>query len=99
MADFHYADILIQPVISERTNELIIEQNKYVFLITPRATKNDVKRAISERFKVAVVDVNIINLPRKPKRVGRHAFKSEKRRKAIVSLAEGNRILELSEAV
>jgi large subunit ribosomal protein L23 len=99
MGEFHHADILIQPVISERTNELIIEQNKYVFLITPRATKNDVKRAVAERFSVAVLDVNIINLPRKPKRVGRHAFKSEKRRKAVVSLAEGSRIMELSEAV
>lgn len=99
MDGFHFADILVQPVISERTNELMSEENKYVFLVTARATKNDVKRAVNERFKVHVTDVNIINLPRKPKRVGRYAFHAEKRRKAIVSLREGERILELSEAI
>lgn len=95
---FHFADILVAPVISERTNDLMIQENKYVFMVTERATKCDVKRAISERFNVKVLDVNIINLPRKPKRAGRHNYMSAKRRKAIVSLAEGERIRELSEA-
>jgi large subunit ribosomal protein L23 len=96
MGEFHYSDILVAPVISERTNELM-EVNKYVFLITPRATKIDVKRAVSERFKVEVRAVNIINLPRKPKRLGRRQFMSAIRRKAVVSLAEGHRIKELTE--
>ncbi len=95
---FHFADILVAPVISERTNDLMITENKYVFMITERATKNDVKRAVNERFGVKVKDVNIINLPRKPKRAGRFQYMSGKRRKAIVSLVEGEKIRELSEA-
>jgi large subunit ribosomal protein L23 len=97
MGEFHYADILIAPVISERTNDLMSLENKYVFLITPRATKTDVKRAIGERFNVQVKEVNIINLPRKPKRLGRRQYMTGVRRKAIVSLAEGQRIQELGE--
>jgi large subunit ribosomal protein L23 len=97
MAEFHYADILVAPVISERTNELMNTENKYVFLITPKATKTDVKRAITERFKVAVDTVNIINLPRKPKRLGRRQYMTPVRRKAIIKLAEGQQIAELNE--
>lgn len=99
MAEFHYADILVAPVISERTNILMEEQNKYVFLITPKATKNDVRRAVGERFKVEVGDVNIINLPRKPKRVGRRQYMTQPRRKAIVQVLAGQRIMELTEAL
>jgi large subunit ribosomal protein L23 len=98
MGEFHYADILIAPVISERTNLLMESQNKYVFLITPRATKTDVRRAISERFKVEVGTVNIINLPRKPKRVGRRQYMTPVRRKAIVQVL-GKPIAELTEAL
>jgi large subunit ribosomal protein L23 len=98
MGEFHYADILIAPVISERTNLLMESQNKYVFLITPKATKTDVRRAISERFKVEVGTVNIINLPRKPKRVGRRQYMTPVRRKAIVQVL-GKPIAELTEAL
>ncbi|MDQ3024608.1 MAG: 50S ribosomal protein L23 [bacterium] len=97
MGEFHYADILIAPVISERTNLMMESENKYVFHITPRATKTDVKRAIHERFKVDVRDVNIINLPRKPKKLGRRSYMTAPRRKAVISLVQGQRIKELSE--
>src|SRR5687767_117647 len=99
MAEFHYADILVAPVISERTNLLMESQNKYVFLIAPKATKNDVRRAVADRFKVEVGDVNIINLPRKPKKVGRRSYMTQPRRKAIVQVAAGQRIMELTEAL
>jgi len=99
MRDFHYADILIAPIISEKSNEMMMEHGKYMFQISDRATKTDVKRAVSERFGVTVTDVNIINLPRKPKRAGRFLYKTSKRRKAVVTLAEGEMIPELSEAV
>ena len=99
MGDFHYADILIAPIISEKSNEMMMEQNKYMFHVSQRSTKTDIRRAISERFGVTVAAVNLVNLPRKPKRAGRHFYKSEKRRKAIVTLAEGQNIPELSEAV
>jgi large subunit ribosomal protein L23 len=99
MGEFHYADILIAPVISERTNDLMQLENKYVFMITPKATKTDVRRAVQDRFNVEVGAVNIINLPRKTKRLGRRQYVTQVRRKAIVQLAEGQRIRELTEAL
>ena len=99
MGGFHYADVLITPVVSEKTNEMMVKENKYVFVVAPRATKVDIRRAVSERFNVRVAKVNLVNLPRKPKRFGRHAFLSDRRRKAIVTLAEGQGIPELSQAV
>jgi large subunit ribosomal protein L23 len=99
MAEFHYADVLIAPIISEKSNEMMMEQGKYMFLVSPQATKTDISRAVSERFNVSVTAVNIVNLPRKPKRAGRHTYHTAKRRKAIITLAAGQHIPELSEAV
>ena len=99
MGEFHYADILLSPIISEKSSELMRTLGKYMFLVSPRATKTDIRRAISERFGVAVTDVNVVNLPPKPKHAGRHLYHTSKRRKAIVTLAAGEHIPELSEAV
>lgn len=99
MDKFHYADVLVSPIITEKSNELMIEEGKYLFLVAAHATKTDIKRAVSARFNVKVADVNIVNLPRKPKRYGRTEFVTEIRRKAIVTLSPGQRIAELTEAV
>lgn len=99
MGNFHYADILITPVVSEKTNEMMINENKYVFVVAPRATKVDIRRAVSERFNVHVAKVNLINLPTKPKHYGRNSYVKAKRRRAIVTLVEGQGIPELSQAV
>jgi large subunit ribosomal protein L23 len=97
MAHKHYADILVAPVISEKSNDKMIDLNKYTFTVAPSATKNDVARAITEKFEVKVVSVNLINLPRKPKKAGRYKFQSDLRRRAIITLAQGDRIAELTE--
>ena len=99
MTGFHFASILVEPVISEKSNDMMIEENKYIFTVSAKATKTDIKRAVAERFNVEVKQVNIVNLPRKPKRVGMRRYQTEKRRKAIVTLMEGQGIPELSQAV
>ena len=99
MREFHYADVLVAPVITEKSNEMMITEGKYAFQVTPRANKTSIRRAVEERFNVKVVKVNLVKLPRKPKRAGIRWFKTAIRRKAIVTLAEGERIPELSEAV
>jgi large subunit ribosomal protein L23 len=99
MSGFHYADILVHPIITEKSSEMMATEGKYMFVVAPRATKTDIARAVNERFNVKVLAVNIINLPRKPKHFGRHAFLSAKRRKAIVTLAPGEHIHEMSEAI
>jgi len=98
MSEFHYADILLRPVITERSMEAA-HVGKYTFVVSAAANKIDVKRAVKERFGVDAVDVNIINLPRKLKRAGRHEYFESVRRKAIVTLTEGQEIPEIIEAV
>lgn len=98
MSEFHFADVIVKPVITERSMEAA-SRGKYTFVVAERVTKIDIKRAVAERFGVDVVDVNIINLPVKVKNAGRHTFTRAKRRKAIVTLAEGQEIPEIIEAV
>jgi large subunit ribosomal protein L23 len=99
MAGKHYADVLVAPKVSEKSNDLMIDMNQYTFIVAQGATKTDVRRAIMEKYGVTVTNVSLINLPRKPKRFGRHSFMSDKRRKAVIKLAEGDRISDLTEAV
>ncbi len=94
----HPAEVLLGPVITERSLEQTA-QGKYTFYIAPDANKHDVKRAVEERFQVNVVKVNIVKLPRKPKRVGRYRYWTKERKKAIVTLAEGQTIPDILEAV
>ena len=51
----NYEDILIRPVVSEKAS-MLREQNKYVFIVRPDATKTQIKEAVTRLFKVKVVD-------------------------------------------
>lgn len=96
--EWHPSNVIKFPVISEKSMD-VAAQGKYVFVVAANATKADIKRALSELYGVDVVKVNVVNLPRKPKNWGRHAFKTGKQRKAIITLAEGQNIPEITEAV
>lgn len=84
-------DIIKRPIITERSVSLM-EANKYVFEIDVKATKSQVKYAIETIFNVKVASVNTMNMKPKAKRVGRHSGYTSRRKKAIVTLAEGNTI-------
>ncbi|MGM9966229.1 50S ribosomal protein L23 [uncultured Rummeliibacillus sp.] len=81
-------EILKRPVITERSSEQMAE-NKYTFEVDTRANKTEVKDAVEEIFGVKVEKVNIMNYKGKFKRVGKFGGYTNKRRKAIVKLAEG----------
>jgi len=98
MSDWHPGDVLIHPVVSEKSME-IAAQGRYVFVVSRRATKTEVKRAVRELYGVDVVKVSIINLPGKPKVWRMHRFRTPRRRKAIVTLAPGQNIPQITEAV
>ena len=68
------------------------EQRVYTFEVDGRANKLQVKEAVKKAFGVEVVSVNIINVPGKPRRWGRHVSHTPSWKKAIVKLAEGQRI-------
>lgn len=84
-------DILIRPLITERTTQLMGE-GKYVFVVDKKANKIEIAKAVAEIFKVKVVSVNTANVTGKKKRVGRTVGKRPDYKKAIVKLAAGETI-------
>lgn len=85
-------DVIIKPVVSEKSYGLIDEHNKYTFLVHKDANKTQVKIAIEQIFGVKVTGVNTINRKGKRKRTRRGEGKRPDTKRAIVSLAEGDRI-------
>ncbi|MDQ3942357.1 MAG: 50S ribosomal protein L23 [Actinomycetota bacterium] len=84
--------IIIRPVISEKSYNLIETQNQYTFQVDKRANKNQIKRAVEEAFDVRVDKVNTVNVKSKPKRQGFLRGRTAAWKKAVVRLAEGERI-------
>ena len=84
----HMTDVLKKPVLTEKSLALQTEENKYTFDVD----LDEVKIAVEKLFNVKVEKVNIMNVKPKAKRMGRYEGKTNKRRKAIVKLAEGNSI-------
>ncbi|SEJ37151.1 large subunit ribosomal protein L23 [Propionispira arboris] len=84
-------DILIRPLITERTTELMAE-GKYVFVVAKAANKIEISKAVSDIFKVKVESVNTVNVLGKVKRMGRSIGKRSDYKKAIVKLAAGETI-------
>ena len=88
----HMTDVLKKPVLTEKSLALQTEENKYTFDVDLDANKTEVKIAVEKLFNVKVEKVNIMNVKPKAKRMGTYEGKTNKRRKAIVKLAEGNSI-------
>ncbi|EJO18160.1 ribosomal protein L23 [Selenomonas sp. FOBRC6] len=84
-------DILVRPLITERTTQLMAE-GKYVFVVAKAANKIEIAKAVSEIFKVKVAKVNTVNVIGKTKRMGRTQGKRPDYKKAIVKLAPGETI-------
>ncbi|MDR1875639.1 MAG: 50S ribosomal protein L23 [Synergistaceae bacterium] len=84
-------DIIIRPVVTEKSNALI-EQNKYTFEVHKSANKIQIRQAVEQIFKVKVLSVNTMNVPSKPKRMGAFIGRTRAWKKAIVALPEGQRI-------
>lgn len=87
----HAEDVIIRPVITEKSMDAM-DEDKYTFEVAIHASKSRVRQAIEELFDVKVKNVNIINVHAKNKHVGRYTGKTARRRKAIVTLAEGDSI-------
>ncbi len=84
-------DILRKPVITEKSTSLL-EDNKYTFIVDPRANKMQIKQAVESVFKVKVEKVNTVNVKGKVKRVRNIPGKTPDTKKAIVTLKQGDRI-------
>lgn len=89
-------DIIKRPVITEKTSELMAEK-KYVFEVDLRSNKTEIKDAIEAIFGVKVKNVNTIKMPAKPKRYGRYSGFTSVWKKAIITLTEDSKSIEMFE--
>ena len=90
--DTKYLEIIKAPVVTEKSTKLNQDENKYVFKVDPRANKYEIKNAVEKIFKVKVVGVSTINAKTKKKRVGRYSGLTNRYKKAVVTLSEGQTI-------
>ena len=99
MANVQYYDVILKPVVTEKSMELMGEK-KYTFLVHPEATKSQIKEAVEKMFTGTKVEkVNTMNLDGKTRRRGRTVGKTAKSKKAIVKLTEDSKDIEIFEGL
>lgn len=88
--------ISIQPIVTEKANQVSEKRNQYTFRVSPDATKGQIKALVEDLYSVKVVAVNTLNYGGKNKsrytRTGLIKGKTNAFKKAVVSLAEGEKI-------
>ena len=95
MADLKYYDVILKPVITEKSMNAM-SNKEYTFLVHPDATKNQVKDAVEKMFAGAKVErVNTMNQDGKNRRRGMVVGKTAKTKKAIVKLTEDSKDIEV----
>jgi len=99
MADLKYYDVILKPVVTEKSMELMGEK-KYTFIVHTEATKSQVKEAVEKMFAgTKVENVNTMNLNGKKKRRGMKVGRTAKSKKAIVQLADDSADIEIFEGL
>ena len=95
MADIKYYDVILKPVVTEKSMSGMAEK-KYTFYVHPEATKPQIKEAVEKMFEGTKVSrVNTMNLDGKTKRRGMTFGKTAKRKKAMVYLTEDSKEIEI----
>ena len=88
-----YTDVLIKPIVTEKSTALKDEHNQVVFQVHRAASKIEVQQAVEKAFDVRVAKVNIVrNKPRVRKRFGRTMGSKAGYKKAYIRLAAGDKI-------
>ena len=99
MADIKYYDVILKPVITEKSMNAMGEK-KYTFLVHPEANKSQIKEAVEKMFEgTKVKSVNTMNMDGKKKRRGVTVGKTAKTKKAIVALTEESKDIEIFEGL
>ncbi len=99
MADIKYYDVILKPVLTEKSMNVMAEK-KYTFLVHPEATKTQVKEAVEKMFEgTKVAKVNTMNYDGKTKRRGMTYGKTAKTKKAVVQLTAESADIELFEGL
>ena len=99
MAALQYYDVRLTPIITEKSMNAMGEK-KYTFLVHPEANKTQIKEAVEKLFEgTKVAKVNTMNCAGKTKRRGMVYGKTAKTKKAIVSLTEDSKDIEIFEGL
>ncbi|MDY0096887.1 MAG: 50S ribosomal protein L23 [Candidatus Dojkabacteria bacterium] len=89
-------EIMLKPVVSEKSYGLANASNKYVFFVDTGVNKIEIKKAVEKKYKVTVLDVNTVVKPGKGFKdwKSNKSFRKSDKRKAIVTLKKGDKIDE-----
>lgn len=85
-------NVVLAPVVSEKSTFVADKNRQYVFRVADRATKPEIKAAVELMFKTKVEDVTVLNVHGKERRFGRFSGRRRNWKKAYVRLAEGQEI-------
>ncbi|MGN0160111.1 MAG: 50S ribosomal protein L23 [Lachnospiraceae bacterium] len=99
MANVQYYDVILKPVVTEKSMADMAEK-KYTFLVSTEANKTMIKEAVEKMFEgTKVASVNTMNLDGKTKRRGMIFGKTAKTKKAIVKLTADSKDIEIFEGL
>jgi large subunit ribosomal protein L23 len=84
--------VLRRPLVTEKSTLARDEQNVVTFAVDPHANKHEIRHAVESLFDVKVLDVRTMRMPRKSRRLGRFVGRRAEWKKAVVRLAEGQKI-------
>jgi large subunit ribosomal protein L23 len=85
-------DIVVRPIVTEKSSLLKEEGNQYVFEVARTANKIEIAKAVEQLFKVKVISVRVMNMEGKTRRLGKHSGKKPDWRKAIVKINPKDKI-------
>ncbi|WP_278287109.1 50S ribosomal protein L23 [Clostridium aceticum] len=91
-------DIVIRPLVTEQSMQDIADK-KYAFVVDRKANKTEIRRAIEKIFSVKVEKVNTVNMKGKVKRMGRNVGRRADWKKAIITLTQDSKEIELFEGM
>jgi len=91
IAEMHFYEVLRRPIITEKST-VLQEHGKYTFEVRAEANKRQIKEAVEKGLKVKVVDVNVVRVPGKTRRMGRREVQTPSWKKAVVTLERGQKI-------
>ena len=99
MANVQYYDVILKPIVTEKSMSAMGEK-KYTFLVHPEANKSMIKEDVEKMFEgTKVKNVNTMNQDGKTKRRGMTFGKTAKTKKAIVTLTEDSKEIEIFEGL
>ena len=92
-------DIIIKPIITEKTMTGVVSDKKYTFKVDKKATKIDIAKAVEEAFGVKVSKVNTVSVRGRLRRQGRNEGYTPSWKKAYVTLTEDSKTIEFFEGM